>query len=137
MSHARSIETTIARPLTIAAQAPARTNRVSPSDDSASEGPSAFVAAWSSSSAPFKFCSCYVSRVVLLGGVETLCLGSSHSGLLSSPTQRARSAGVAGAASLGGITGGVVASVGAGARQAFQSKTTNPIETANHTPTTI
>ena len=38
---------------------------------------------------------------------------------------------------LGGITGGVVASVGAGARQAFQSKTTNPIATANHTPTTI
>jgi hypothetical protein len=35
---------------------------------------------------------------------------------------------------LDGIEGCVVASMGAGARQAFQSKMTNPIATANHTP---
>ena len=33
--------------------------------------------------------------------------------------------------------GGVVASIGADPRQAFQSKTTNPIATANHTKPVI
>src|SRR5215213_10976656 len=95
MSHARSIETTSATPLTIAAQAPARTNRESPSEGRAFEV----------ISTP---CCCVCCVVILysfsLALTATLVgrfsweeqrhyvLHSSHSGLLSSLKVCARQA---------------------------------------------
>src|SRR3712207_5557223 len=124
-----SNETANAKPLAIAAHAPAPMNRDNPSEGSASEG-------------TLILCCCVIVicsfRFSWLLRESDGPPGRSRDTNYSTPPIASFSqtlevmsySGAAGVPRLGGIEGTVVAGGGAGLRQAFRSKTTNPIATA-------